>query len=60
MADKPEVISTVKARGGVTPHIVRYVLIASTVLAVIAMGWALLAAPDEAPADVVPAQAQQQ
>jgi hypothetical protein len=45
MADKPEVISTVKARGGVTPHIVRYMLIASLVLAVAAMAWVYLRAP---------------
>ena len=37
MADKPKIISTVKARGGVTPHIVRYVLMISLALAVVAM-----------------------
>jgi hypothetical protein len=45
MADEPEVITTVKARGGITPHIVRYVLIVSLILAVVAMAWTLLAAP---------------
>jgi hypothetical protein len=45
MADEPEVITTVKARGGITPHIVRYVLMVSLALAVAAMAWAYLAAP---------------
>ncbi|MFZ4111030.1 MAG: hypothetical protein ACOYKQ_11230 [Polymorphobacter sp.] len=45
MADDPKVITTVKARGGVTPHIVRYVLLASLTLAVVAMAWTYLAAP---------------
>ena len=44
MADDPKVITTVKARGGVTPHIVRYVLMVSLALAVIAMAWTYLAA----------------
>jgi len=46
MADDPEIISTRKARGGVTPHIVRYVLMASLVLAVVAMVWTYLSAPE--------------
>ncbi|MBC7520545.1 MAG: hypothetical protein H7268_05545 [Sandarakinorhabdus sp.] len=45
MADKPKIISTVKARGGVTPHIVRYVLMISLVLAVAAMVFAYARAP---------------
>lgn len=45
MADHREEISTVKARGGVTPHIVRYVLILSLVLAVGALGFVFFAAP---------------
>jgi len=46
MPDEPEVISTVAARGGRTPHIVRYVLFISLVLAVVAMAWTYLAAPE--------------
>jgi hypothetical protein len=46
MAEKPEIISTVKARGGVTPHIVRYVLMISLALAVAAMAWVYLASPE--------------
>ena len=46
MADEPEVLTKTEARGGVTPHIVRYVLIISTILAVIAMVWVFAAAPD--------------
>ena len=45
MADKPEVISTEKARGGTTPHIVRYMLLISLVLGVAAMAFALFHAP---------------
>ena len=45
MADKPKIISTVKARGGVTPHIVRYVLMISLVLAVAAMAFVYMGAP---------------
>ena len=45
MTERPEVIPTVKARGGVTPHIVRYVLMISLALAVAAMAWTYLAAP---------------
>ena len=45
MADDPKVITTVEARGGVTPHIVRYVLMVSLILAVVAMAWSYLAAP---------------
>ena len=44
--EKPEVLTTTEARGGVTPHIVRYVLIISLVLVVAAMAWSLLAAPE--------------
>jgi hypothetical protein len=45
MADEPQKISTVKARGGVTPHIVRYVLLVSLVLAIAAMVFVYAAAP---------------
>lgn len=45
MADEPEVLTTTDARSGVTPHIVRYVLIASLVLAVAAMVWVFVVAP---------------
>jgi hypothetical protein len=45
MADEPKVISTVKARGGVTPHVVRYVLIISLALAVAAMVFVYFDAP---------------
>jgi hypothetical protein len=45
MANEPQKISTVKARGGVTPHIVRYVLLASLVLAVAAMVFVYASAP---------------
>lgn len=42
---KPEVISTVKARGGVTGHKVRYVLAISLVLVVAAMIFVYLGVP---------------
>ena len=45
MAEKPKIISTNRARGGIGTHVMRYVLIISTVLAIGAMLWALLAAP---------------
>ncbi len=45
MAEQPKEISTVKARGGVTPHVVRYVLLVSLVLAVVAMAFVFLDAP---------------
>ena len=45
MPEEPEVLTTTEARGGVTPHIVRYVLIISLILAVVAMAWTYLAAP---------------
>jgi hypothetical protein len=45
MPDPPEVISTNRARGGVTPHTVRYVLGISLILGVIALVWAFAAAP---------------
>ncbi len=45
MPDRPEVISSTKARGGITPHIVRYVLGGSLVLGVVALAWAFVAAP---------------
>lgn len=48
MAEEPEIITTEKARGGVTPHIVRYVLMVSLALAVAAMAWVYLAAPESA------------
>ena len=45
MADEPEVLTKTEARGGVTPHIVRYVLIFSTLLAVAAMVWVFAVSP---------------
>ena len=45
MAEEPEVLTTTKARGGVGTHVVRYVLIASLALAVVAMVWTYTAAP---------------
>ena len=45
MPEEPEVLTTTEARGGVTPHIVRYVLIISLILAVGAMAWTFLASP---------------
>ena len=45
MADEPEVLTTTEARAGVTPHIVRYVLMISLALAVAAMAWVYLGAP---------------
>ena len=45
MAEEPEIVTTTEARGGVTPHIVRYVLIISTILAVAAMVWVFALAP---------------
>lgn len=45
MADEPEVLTKTEARGGVTPHIVRYVLIISTLLAVAAMIWVFVLSP---------------
>ena len=59
MADDPDVISTVKARGGATPHVVRYVLIASLALAVIAMAWVFLAAPATPPQEAAVTQSPQ-
>lgn len=44
-ADPPEVISTVKARGGVTGNKVRYVLAISLVLAVAAMIFVYVGVP---------------
>ena len=45
MAEEPEVLTTTEARGGVTPHIVRYVLIISVALAIGAMVWVFALAP---------------
>ena len=45
MDEKPEILTTTEARGGVGTHVVRYVLIASVALAVIAMIWSYFAAP---------------
>ncbi len=42
---KPQIISTVKARGGVTGHKVRYVLAISLLLAVAAMVFVYLGVP---------------
>lgn len=57
MTDDTKVISTDAARSGRTPHIVRYVLIISLALAVVAMGWTLLAAPKTPPAAPATAEA---
>ena len=45
MADEPEILTTTEARGGVTPHIVRYMLLAGLILAVAGVGWAYLRSP---------------
>ena len=45
MADKPEVLTPIAARGGTKNHVVRYVLFASVTLAVLAMIWTYVAAP---------------
>jgi len=45
MAEDPKVLTTTEARGGITPHIVRYVLIVSLLLAVVAMVWVYAASP---------------
>lgn len=45
MPEKPKTISTNRARGGIGTHIVRYVLVISTVLAIGAMVWVYFAAP---------------
>ncbi len=45
MAIKPKTISTNRARGGIGTHVVRTMLIVSTLLAVGAMLWVYLAAP---------------
>ena len=45
MPDKPETLSTNRARGGIGTHVVRYILIISTVLAIGAMLWVYAAAP---------------
>jgi hypothetical protein len=52
MAEKPKVISTLRARGGVIVHAMRYVLMVSIALAVVAMVWVYLAAPKPSPATV--------
>ncbi|KAB7646399.1 hypothetical protein [Polymorphobacter fuscus] len=44
MADKPKIITTNRARGGVTGT-VRYVLMASLALAIAAMVWVFLLSP---------------
>lgn len=57
MAIKPRIISTLRARGGVIVPAMKWVLIVSLALAVIAMLWAYLGAPDAAaPAAAVDAQ----
>jgi hypothetical protein len=45
MTNKPEVRTTTQARAGVTPRIMRYVLVISLVLAVAAMVWVFVLAP---------------
>jgi hypothetical protein len=45
MASKPKTISTNRVRGGIGTHVVRTMLIVSTLLAVGAMLWVYLAAP---------------
>jgi hypothetical protein len=45
MPNKQKTISTNRVRGGIGTHVVRYVLVISTVLAIGAMLWAYFAAP---------------
>jgi hypothetical protein len=45
MPEKPKTISTNRARGGIGTHVVRYVLVISTALAIGAMIWVYFAAP---------------
>ena len=52
MTEKPEILTTTEARAGVGTHVVRYVLIASVVLAVVAMIWTYVAAPEATQPDV--------
>ena len=52
MAEKPKVISTLRARGGVIVYAMRYVLMVSVALAAIAMVWVYVAAPKASPASV--------
>jgi hypothetical protein len=49
MADEPEILTTTEARGGVTPHIVRYMLLAGLILAVAGIAWAYLRSPTQPP-----------
>lgn len=46
MADEPERITPVEARGGLRMPVIRRVLIVSVILAVIAMVWAFMSAPE--------------
>ena len=45
MAEEPETLTTTDARGGVTPHVVRYMLIISLLLAAAGIFWVLALAP---------------
>jgi|GEM_PF-2604409 hypothetical protein len=47
MADEPEIVTPTEARGGVTNHNVRYVLIASLVLALIGFIYSFAITPEE-------------
>ena len=49
MAMKPRIISTLRARGAVIVPAMKWVLLVSLALAVIAMLWVYLVAPDAAP-----------
>ena len=45
MDEKPEVLTTTEARGGVGTHVVRYVLVISVLLAIVALAFTFLRAP---------------
>jgi hypothetical protein len=49
MARRPRIISTLRARGAVIVPAMKWVLLVSLALAVIAMLWVYLAAPTAAP-----------
>jgi hypothetical protein len=45
VAEEPEVLTTTEARSGTGTHVVRYILIVSVILAVAAMVWTFVLAP---------------
>lgn len=45
MDEQPEVLTTTEARSGTGTHVLRYMLIASVILAVAAMVWVFFLAP---------------